>query len=98
MSISDKLVVEEIGQAISLLEGVLNRLHSVTQSAPAAEPTTPTKPITLEEVRAKLTALSGSKGGAAVKALLKDFGADKLSDIAAQDYGELLAKAEEMGQ
>ena len=45
-----------------------------------------------------LTTLSSNKGASAVKALLKDFGAEKLSDIAAQDYPELLAKAEEMGR
>lgn len=30
MSVSDKLITEEIGQAISLLEGVLVRLHAMT--------------------------------------------------------------------
>jgi hypothetical protein len=58
----------------------------------------PAKPITLEQVRAALTQLASDKGAAQVKTLLKDFGADKLSDIAAQDFAELLAKAEEMGK
>lgn len=88
---------EEIAAEIAAIAGRLGDI-ALLLSAPAQPKVAPTKPITLEEVRAKLTALSGSKGGAAVKALLKDFGADKLSDIAAQDYGELLAKAEEMGQ
>jgi chemotaxis response regulator CheB len=67
---------------------------------PAGKPPVETtaKPVKLEDVRAVLTTLSSSQGAAAVKALLKDFGAEKLSDIAAQDYPELLAKAQEMGR
>ena len=59
---------------------------------PAAEP----KPVKLEAVRAVLTTLSSNKGASAVKALLAEFDAMKLSEIAAQDYPELLAKAEEL--
>lgn len=58
----------------------------------------PAKTLKLEDVRAVLTTLSSTKGASAVKALLKDYGAEKLSDIAAQDYPELLAKAQEMSQ
>lgn len=74
-------------------EGVKNPQMEAYAAAAAA-----TKPLKLEDVRAVLTTLSSNKGAAAVKQLLKDFGADKLSDIAVQDYPELLAKAEEMGQ
>lgn len=56
------------------------------------------KPLKLEDVRAVLTQLASTKGADAAKALLKDFGAAKLTDIAAQDYPELLAKAQEMSQ
>ncbi|MED1787594.1 hypothetical protein P4V47_08750 [Brevibacillus laterosporus] len=50
--------------------------------------------IPLETVRAKLTALSKSGKQAEVKALIALFDASKLTDIPAERYGELLAKAE----
>lgn len=53
-----------------------------------------TKAITLEDVRAKLAALSQDGKQAEVKALITEFGAKKLSDVPAEKYSELLAKAE----
>jgi len=52
------------------------------------------KEITLEEVRAKLAALSQDGRQAQVKALITEFGAKKLSDIPSSKYRELLEKAE----
>lgn len=52
------------------------------------------KEITLEEVRAKLAALSQDGKQAQVKALITEFGAKKLSDIPSSKYQELLEKAE----
>ena len=49
---------------------------------------------TLEEVRAKLAALSQDGKQAQVKALITGFGAKKLSDVPAEKYAELLKKAE----
>lgn len=91
----DKLITEEIGQAISLLEGVLNRLQAMTQPAPAAEPTPQIEPgtvITLEDVRAVLTKVSGQYGAAAVKELLAPH--KKLSDVPPAEWAALIAKAE----
>lgn len=59
---------------------------------------TPAKKITVEEVKATLTALAGAKGGAVVKALLRDFGAEKMSDVAAEDYAQLLEAAKWKGE
>lgn len=96
---------EMIERIRSLANSILNTLDAHdAQTPPAPEPAAvekpkaekKAKPLTLEDVRAKLTSLAGNRGGALVKALLKDFGAEKLSDIAAQDYPELLAKAEEL--
>lgn len=87
---------ETIEKIRSLANAILALLDEPV--AAPAEKKTEAKPITVEDVRAALTRLAGDKGAAAVKALLKDFGAQKLSDIAVQDYPELLAKAEEMGQ
>lgn len=46
MSISDKLIIEEINQAVSLLEGVLGRLYAIkhgrTLPAMTEETFTPT--------------------------------------------------------
>ncbi len=95
-----KQIVEKLDAAITKLAIAVEKDEEDEKAAkafvekPKAEKKA--KPLTLEDVRAKLTTLAGSKGGAAVKALLKDFGAEKLSDIAAQDYPELLAKAEEL--
>lgn len=54
----------------------------------------PSKAITLEEVRAKLAALSQAGKTAEVKALIGTFGAGKLTDITADKYAEVLVAAE----
>ena len=61
------------------------------------KPTVPTdtKPtITLEQVRAVLADKSRHGYTAEVKALLRQHGADKLSEIAPSEYEALLAEAE----
>ncbi|PPB10880.1 hypothetical protein [Brevibacillus laterosporus] len=50
--------------------------------------------VSLETVRAKLAALSKSGKQTEVKALIASFDASKLTNIPAERYGELLAKAE----
>lgn len=69
--------------------------------APTPEPApaeavvaSPSKAITLEEVRAKLAALSQAGKTAGVKALISTFGAGKLTDISADKYSEVLVAAE----
>ena len=52
---------------------------------------------TLEEVRASLAKLSVAGHSAAVKALIAKFDADKLSDIAPEQYAALLKEAERIG-
>ncbi|TLN00389.1 hypothetical protein FDZ73_19595 [bacterium] len=73
-------------------------LEQAAESTPAtptpAEPATPTTPtVSLEEVRAKLAALSQSGKQAQVKELITKFGASKLTDIPAEKYSELLEEA-----
>ena len=98
---------EELLAKVQALAVAANRLsHDITQllvsvetnKASVADKAAKAEPPKMEDVRAVLTKLSSDKGAVAVKTLLKDFGATKLSDIAAQDYAELLAKAEEMGR
>ena len=55
----------------------------------------PTKPLTLEEVRAELSKLSRAGKTPVVKQLLGKFGASKLSDVNPSDYWALMAMAQE---
>lgn len=52
------------------------------------------KTIALEDVRAKLAALSQAGKQKEVKALIKKFGANKLTEVAAENYKALLKEAE----
>ena len=52
--------------------------------------------VTLEHVRAKLAELTRNGKREQVKALLNEFGANKLSEVPADKYAELMAKAEEI--
>ncbi len=61
---------------------------------PPAAPETPA--ITLVDVRAKLSSLSRDGHGEAVKALLADYGAAKLTDVQESDYAALMARAKEI--
>ena len=62
---------------------------------PAQSPKPPKLP-TLEDVRAKLVALSQDGKQVKVKELITSFGAKKLSDIPAEKYPELLEVAEKL--
>ena len=61
------------------------------------KPTVPKPTLTLEQVRAILADKSRHGYTAAVKALLRQHGADKLSDIAPSEYEALLKEAEVLG-
>lgn len=52
------------------------------------------KTITIEEVRAKLAALSQAGKQKEVKALIEKYGGKKLTDIKSDKYGDLLKEAE----
>ena len=60
------------------------------------EPPTQTMSLTLEEVRAKLSALSQAGKKDDVAALIATFGAAKLTEVKPEDYAALLAKAEKL--
>lgn len=57
-------------------------------------PVTEEPKLSLEDVRAKLADLSRSGKTAEVKALIKKYGANKLSEVKPEDYEALLADAE----
>lgn len=54
----------------------------------------PVETITLETVRAKLTAISQSGKKTEVAALIAEFGVAKLTEVKPEDYAALMAKAE----
>lgn len=101
-----EMTVEKAHEDLSALLVAIEKMEKDEKAAKAFVETKaeekaaakPAKPVKLEDVRAVLTTLSSNKGASAVKALLAEFDAMKLSDIAAQDYPELLDKAKEMGQ
>ena len=97
--------MREENEAIAELIGVLHRLVDVleefVQSTPSDEQSKVSESEesspTLEEVRTVLARLSVEGHSAAVKALIAKFGADKLSDIAPEQYAALLKEAERIG-
>lgn len=91
---------EELAAQLAAMAGQLGDLAAKLAAQAAAEmpakpkKAAPAKAPTIEDVRAALTKLASEKGASVSKQLLKDFGAEKLSDIAAQDYSELLSLVE----
>lgn len=65
----------------------------VPEPAPAEPAAASPSKVTLEEVRAKLAALSQSGKTAEVKAIITAAGVTKLTDIPADKYAEVLEKA-----
>ena len=82
-------VIEELRACAATLCRIADTLSKTAESE---EPT-----LTLEEVRAVLAKLSVAGHSAAVKSLIAKFGADKLSDIAPEQYAALLKEAERIG-
>ena len=95
--------MREETELVAELLGVLHRLVDVleefVQSSEGEEPLPEekTEAPTLEEVRAVLAKLSVAGHSAAVKSLIAKFGANKLSDIAPEQYAALLKEAERIG-
>ena len=95
--------MREETELVAELLGVLHRLVDVleefVQSSEGEEPLPDekTEAPTIEEVRAVLAKLSVAGHSAAVKSLIAKFGANKLSDIAPEQYAALLKEAERIG-
>jgi DNA ligase (NAD+) len=95
--------MREETELVAELLGVLHRLVDVleefVQSSEGEEPLPEekTEAPTLEEIRAVLAKLSVAGHSAAVKSLIAKFGANKLSDIAPEQYAALLKGAEHIG-
>ena len=91
--------MEIAADLVGTLRRLVDVLEEFVQSSEGEEPlpTEKTEAPTLEEVRAVLAKLSVEGHSAAVKALIAKFGADKLSDIAPEQYAALLKEAERIG-
>lgn len=98
-----KAVVEQAAEAVEEKPAKKARKPAAT---PAAEETAPAEAaapapaaaspseVTLEQVRAKLAALSQAGKAATVKELISGYGVAKLTDVPKDKYAELLAAAE----
>ena len=82
-------VIEELRMCAATLSYIADTLSKMAESE--------TPVPTLEEVRASLAKLSVAGHSAAVKSLIAKFGANKLSDIAPEQYSALLKEGERIG-
>ncbi len=90
---------EPLVQALNELAAALSKTglpEAPKVKAPNKKKSDAPEAITLEEVRAKLAALSQSGKQAEVKALIQKYGASKLSEVPKEKYPELLKEAEEI--
>lgn len=77
-------------------------VEDTTEAAPEAPVTPKIAPqndesvLTIETVRATLAALTKAGKRAEVKALLQEFGTDKLPEVKPEDYPALMAKAAQL--
>ena len=85
--------MEKVIEELRACAATLSRIADTLAKTAELEETMPT----LEEVRAVLAKLSVEGHSAAVKSLIAKFGADKLSDIAPEQYAALLKEAERIG-
>jgi len=95
--------IDELRECAEKLTDIANTLCNLFSGADdkKAEETPPPIPVekaahTIDEVRTKLGAISLSGHTEQVRALLKKYGAAKLSEVAADDYDALLTDAEEL--
>ena len=96
------LCVGELRSAAQSLNSVADSLtalfsSSLTESSVQPESKPPSKPLTLEDVRAVLAEKSRNGHTAKIRELLEKYGAAKLSEIDPQKYAALLAEAEVLG-
>ena len=97
VAITEPLVVEAPSEAHApdpLAKAKAPKLVKLVKTAQAPE-TSPAQ-ITLEEVRSKLSELSACGKTAEVKAILAEYGAFKLPDLAAEHFAVVLLKAGEL--
>lgn len=90
----DKKVYSQLAEGFELLAaGYRSLAQEGAEATPAAAPE-PTKKITIEQVRAVMSAKSDEGKTAQVKALLMKYDAGKLSGVKPEDYADLLREVE----
>lgn len=89
---AEKQEAQPVKQEQSKQETVKPEKASGTESSNKEEKSV----VTIEQVRAVLAEKSQAGLTSKVKELLESFGANKLSAVAAEDYGNLLAAAKEL--
>ena len=101
MSELDLCVIElrSAAQSLNTVADSLTALFSGSQPESSVQPESkpPSKPLTLEDVRAVLAEKSRNGHTAKIRELLEKHGAAKLSEIDPQKYSALLAEAEVLG-
>ena len=91
--------MSKVKLALDVVENLRSLADSIEALTDVVEGNEPKEKVeanlpTLEQVRAKLAALTQSGKQAEVKALITKYGAKKLSDIPEERYPELLKDAE----
>jgi hypothetical protein len=86
--------MEDIAKALRQIATQIEELSAPAKAAPATPQIVGGTVVTLECVRAALTKLASAKGATHVKALLADYNAKKLSDLAPINYPAVLFAAE----
>ena len=90
----DKKVYSQLAEGFELLAaGYRSLAEQGAEATPEAAPE-PTKKITIEQVRAVMSAKSDEGKTAQVKALLMKYDAGKLSGVKPEDYTDLLREVE----
>lgn len=89
------IAIKDLRKAAATINDVADTLAEMF-SDPATEETPAEPPLALEQVRAVLAEKSRAGHTAEIRALLKKYGADRLSAIDSADYKALLADAEEL--
>ena len=90
----DKKVYSQLAEGFALLAaGYRSLAEQGAEATPEAAPE-PTKKITIEQVRAVMSAKSDEGKTAQVKALLMKYDAGKLSGVKPEDYADLLQEVE----
>lgn len=93
MQLGDVLPIKE-GQTVEP-NGATNNIESKNEEPVKEEiKKEESKTVALEDVRAKLASLSQAGKQKEVKAIIKKFGANKLTEVATENYEALLKEAE----
>ena len=89
------LDLEELRKCVTIINEIVDGLESAFSSS-TEKPKEEKKSVTLEEVRSVLAEKSRAGKTAEVKELLTKFGVNKLSELDASKYDELLKETEEI--